>query len=402
MTKISFLAALLFALPAAAQAPAPSDATGFALALHRAVAGSGNVMTSPYSLREALGMAYVGSAGETRSQMARVLGAGSAFEADEKAGRKSLEAANGSATLKIANALFVKEGYVLLPRFLQTVKDVFAADVFVRPFGPAAVDEINRWASAATNGKIPTILGELKPDDRAVLLNAVYFKGSWVTAFPKVKSGGMKRDGVRGGPMPETFAPTKGKPFPLNLMSVNEKFQYVETPGAWQAVRLPYKGDRLAMIAVLPDASSSLAAFRAKLDAPMWGGLRAALARREGLVAIPKFKFAQTYQMIAPLKGMGMTLPFDSVNSDFSGTAKPASKDEELYISEVIQKTFVAVDEEGTEAAAVTAVIGAARGSAMHRVEEPFRFVANRPFLFVIEEVRSGEILFIGEVHDPR
>ncbi len=402
MTKLYAVAALLFVLPAAAQAPAVPDATTFALALHRRVAGNTNVMTSPYSLRQALGMAYVGAAGETRSQMARVLGAGPAFEADEKSGRKSLEAANGPATLKVANALFVKEGYALLPGFIQAVRDAFGADVFVRKFGPAAVAEINAWAKAGTNGKIPKILDGLTEDARAVLLNAVYFKGSWVTEFPKEKSGPSKarRDGANGGPLPETFHPTKGKPFPVKLMSVNEEFAYAESPGVWQAVRLPYKGGRLAMIVVLPDAVSSSAAFREKLDAASWRNLRAELRTRSGLVAIPKFTFSETHEMIAPLRKLGMTLPFDQARADFSSMSKPGDVREELYVGKVVQKTFVAVDEEGTEAAVITGV-GLAVGSSMKR-EVPFHFVANRPFLFVIEEIQSGTILFIGEVHDPQ
>lgn len=397
---IALSAVLALLVPAAAQAPAASNPTAFALALHRALAGGENIMTSPYSLRQALGMAYAGAGGQTREEMARALAAGPAFVAEETALRRGLASADGPATLKIGNALFVQEGYELLPSFLKTVKDAFDAGIFVRKFGPAAVAELNKWASAATNGRIPTILKELKADDRLVLLNAVYFKGKWQTQFPKARTERTKRGGKTGGPMPETFAPTGGKPFKLKLMSVNDKFPYAERPG-WKAVRLPYKGGRLALIAVLPDEGTNLATFREKLDAPMWADLRAGLRPRDGLVAIPKFKFEQTYDMIPPMKRLGMKLGFDRSKSDFSGISKPRSAAEELYISKIVQKTFVAVDEEGTEAAAVTAVVGAVRGAAMRR-EEPFRFVAKRPFLFAIEEIASGTILFLGEVHDPR
>lgn len=399
MKKIILAAAALsFAFPAPAQAPAASDPTAFALALHRRLAGGENIMTSPYSLRQALGMAYAGAAGGTRDEMARALSAGPAFIAEETALRRELASANGPAILKIGNALFVKEGYALLPSFLRTVKDAFSAEVFVRKFGPAALAEINSWCRAATNGKIPKILDRLEDDYRVVLLNAVYFKGKWETAFPKERTG--RRVKASGGPLEETFSPTNGKPFAVKLMSVNEKFRYAEAPG-WKAVRLPYKGGRLAMIAVLPDEGSSMAGFREKLDAPLWGSLRGALRTRSGLVAIPKFKFEQTYDMITPLKRLGMNLPFAPNGADFSNMSKPKDAKEELYLSKIVQKTFVAVDEEGTEAAAVTGVVAAARGSAASR-EEPFRFVANRPFLFVIEEIASGAILFIGEVHDPR
>lgn len=387
---------LLSVLPAVAQPPAASDATAFALGLHRRIADSENVMTSPYSLRQALGMAYVGAAGETREEMARIMGAGPAFESEEKALRASLNEARGPITLKIANAMFVKDGYALLPRFLEKVRDSFAAEVFVRKFDPAAVSEINAWAGAQTNGKIPTILRELKADDRAVLLNAVYFKGDWETAFPR-----GERSRYSGGPRQEVFHPTKGDPFPLKLMSIDKGFDYAETP-EWQAVRLPYEGDRLAMVVVLPAAESSLAAFRAKLEVPVWDLLRKKLARRSGLVAMPKFKFDRSYDMKSFLTALGMHRAFDKAGSDFSAMSKPRDIREELYISQVLQKTFVAVDEEGTEAAAVAMGMMTARGSARRDEEKPFRLIADRPFLFVIEDVRSGTILFIGEVHDPR
>jgi serpin B len=398
MNKIIMLiAALSSATPLSAQAPASSDATSFTLALHRKTANGKNIMTSPYSLRQALGMAYVGAAGATREEMARGIFAGPSFVSEESALRRWLSSGDGSTSLKIGNALFIKQGYVLLPSFLRTLKDAFSAEVFVRKFGPAAVAEINAWCAAATNGKIARILDELTEDQRAVLLNAVYFKGRWATAFPKEKKED-KWAAVLGGPLEETFSPTRGKPFVTKLMSVNEKFEYAAAPG-WKAVRLPYKGDRFAMIAVLPDEGTTMAAFREKLDAAFWRTLRGSLSRRSGLVAIPKFKFEDTYDMIVPMKKLGMKRAFSAEKADFSVMSKPEVAAENLYIGMVLQKTFVAVDEEGTEAAAVTAVvmsIGAAPS------EEPFRFVANRPFLFVIEEIQSGTILFIGEVHDPR
>lgn len=402
MTKTLALAATLALVPpASAQAPAASDPTSFALALHGRLAKGENIMTSPYGLRQALGMAYAGAAGRTREEMAKTLFAGPAFIPEETALRRSLAAADGPATLRIGNALFVKEGYALLPSYLRTVKEAFSAEVFVRKFGRAALKELNAWCRTATNGKIPTILDELGEGDRAVLLNAVYFKGNWVTAFPKTKEEGGKRSRVRGGPLDETFHPTGGKPFATKLMSVHAEFPYAEASG-WKAVRLPYKGGRLAMIAVLPDEGASLAAFRGKLDASFWRSLRGGLDRSDGLVAIPKFKFDKTYDMIAPMKRAGMTLPFDRALADFSNMAKPGRSEDELYISKVVQKTFVAVDEVGTEAAAATAAVMGVRGSSMRSREKWFRFVANRPFLFVIEDIQTGTILFIGEVHDPR
>ncbi|MDD5628689.1 MAG: serpin family protein [Elusimicrobia bacterium] len=394
------LAALLLVLPASAQAPAASDATGFALALHRRLASGTNIMTSPYSLRQALGMAYAGAGGATKAEMARVLSAGPDFVAEERELRRSLDAANNEAVLKVANALFVKKGYELLPAFLRVVREDFGAEVFVREFGKAALAELNAWASKATMGRIPSILDKLDELDRAVLLNAVYFKGKWQHAFPKEKTLGG-RGAPAGGPYPEFFHPAKGEPFSLSLMSINEKFDYAEGAG-YQAVRLPYKGGRLAMIVVLPAESSSLSAFRETLDSGSWRSLRASLAKRSGMVAMPRFKFDKSVSLVPPLSAMGMRLAFDKGSADFSGMSRPRDRAEELFISRVLQKTFVEVNEEGTEAAAVTAVMMTARGAAMHRAPPPFRFVAKRPFFFVIEDLASGAILFLGEVQNPR
>jgi serine protease inhibitor len=363
-----------------------SGATAFALALHLAVAKGENVMTSPYSLRQALGIALAGSAGETRAEMARVLSAGPAFEAEEKALRLSLEAAKGEATLKIANAVLLKKGYEFRPSFLKTAREAFGAEVFERDFDPAALKELNGWVSSTTNGRIPRILDSLEPGDRALIVNAVYFKGKWAAAFPAKK------------PYPATFTPGKGKPFPIKLMSIKRKFDYAETPG-WQAVRLPYKGGRLAMLVVLPAASSSLAAFHRKLDELIWNGLRRKLEPREGLVAIPRFTFSRTYELKEPLQELGMGFPFDPSRADFSGMAEGARGN--LYVSKVVQKTFIAVDEEGTEASAATGA-GMSLTSLDPDRPKPFRFIADRPFLFAIEDVRDGTILFLGEVQDPR
>lgn len=399
-SRVLTLAAVLVAPAFMPSAAAASDPTAFALELHRSLAKGRNVMSSAYSARQALGMAYIGAGGATRAEMAAVLRAGNGFEETERALRARLDAADGEATLKVANAAFLKKGYEFLPEWVRRVRASFGAATFVRDFGPAALAEINVWAAKATNGKIREILSELDDGDRFVLLNAVYFKGKWLHAFPKAKADGAKRGRARGGPLPETFHMGGGKSFATSLMSVHESFDYLENADL-QAVRLPYKGGKLALIAVLPSERSTLAKFRAGLDAGSWRALRAGLSRRDGMVAMPKFKFENAMDLIPPLRALGMKLAFDSKRSDFSGLSRPKAKADELFISKVVQKTFVEVDEEGTEAAAVTAAVGAVRGSA-GREDPSFRFVANRPFFFVIEELEQGSMLFVGEVHDPR
>ena len=386
------LALVLLALPSVAQVPMPSDSTAFALDLHRRVAKDENIMLSPYSVRQVMGMAYAGAGGETRAQLQKSLRAGLGFMEEEESLRKELTAP-GEAELRIANALFLKKGYPFLLDYVAKVRAAFGAEVFSRPFGDKTLQELNAWAKRATAGRIPTILKELKPDDRAVLLNAVYFKGKWVDAFPKTK---MRK----GGPYPTVFSPPGGAAFETKLMSLSEKFHYTET-AQWQAVRLPYKGDRLALLAVLPDKSSSLGALRAGLTATSWRNMRAELGPRDGFVALPRFKFDNSMSLNEPLIAMGMPLAFDRKRADFSGMSRPPERRDELFLSRVVHKTYVAVGEEGTEAAAVTAGVMAVRGGAM-REDEPFRFVADRPFLFAIEDIETGTILFLGEVHDPR
>lgn len=392
------LATLLLALPSAAPARDSSGSIGFALALHRKAAAQKpgeNLMLSAYSVRQALGMALLGAGGATREEIARVLGMKSGFEREEKELRESLTS-DPEVTLMIANALWLKKGFPFLGGFIARARENFAAQVFVRGFGAETLAEINGWVSRATHGKIPVILNTLAMEDRAVLLNAVYFKGKWATAFPKE---GGKRSRFSGGPLPATFRPSRGGSFDTKLMSLSKSFAYAESAN-WQAVRLPYRGGRLAMLAVLPAEGSSLDTLRGTLDAATWSAMRSTLSSRSGLVAIPRFKFTGSYDLIPALVSLGVKDAFIPVTADFTGIAAAKTPEDRLHISQVKHKTFVLVDEEGTEAAAATAVSLTRSGSA--RGPEPFRFVADRPFLFAIEEVASGEILFLGEVHDPR
>ena len=393
MNTYRVLALLLLALPTVAQVPMPSDSTAFALDLHRRIAKGQNVMLSPYSIRQVMGMVLTGADGETRAELQKSLRAGLGFLEEEERLRKTLTAP-GEAELRIANALFLKEGYPFLKEYVAKVRAAFGAEVFSRPFGKKTLDELNAWASRSTSGRIPKILDDLDEGDRAVLLNAVYFKGKWVKEFPKTSSR------LGGGPYPVVFQPTDGKAFETKLMSQDGRFDYAET-AAWQAVRLPYKGDRLALLAVLPAKASSMSALRAGLSATSWRGMRGELDRRAGLVALPRFKFDSGMTLNKPLAEMGMPRVFDRARADLSGMSRPASREDELYLSRVLHKTYVEVDEEGTVAAAVTAGVAAVRGSASSG-PPPFRFVADRPFLFAIEDLDTGTILFLGEVHDPR
>lgn len=350
-----------------------------------------SVLLSPFSVRQAVGVAYLGSRGATREAIARTLQAGpvEAFATSEKAARGELLAADSSVKLAIANGLFLKKGFPFRPAFVAAARDSFDAEVFERDFGPESLSELNGWVRRKTEGRIPAILDAFQPTDRGVLLNAVYFKGSWTTRFAKQDT------------EPADFHPASGAPFKHPFMSRRGRFAYAEAPG-WQAVRLPYgKSRRLGMILVLPARESSLAEWRKGLSAPAWRSLRGALADREGVVKVPRFKFEATVSLKEPLVSLGMSVAFDRARADFRDMAEAPAEADRLHISRVAHRAFIEVNEEGTEAAAATAVVMATKGAEMSEEPPPFRFTADRPFFFAIEDERTGTLLFLGEQRRP-
>lgn len=377
-------------------ASAAPDRAAFELGLYRQVAGAsaGNesVLVSPYSVRQAVGLAYLGSREATREAIARAIQAGPAedFARSEKAARGELLAADASIKLSIANGLFLKKGFPFRPAFVSSARDSFDAEIFEREFGPPALAELNGWVKTKTEGRIPSILNGFEPTDRGVLLNAVYFKGNWTKQFSKKAT------------EPGDFHPAGVAPFKHPFMTQRGGFSYAETPD-WQAVRLPYgKSRRLGMILVLPARESSLADWRKGLTGESWRLLRGALAHREGLVKVPKFKFDATASLKEHLSSLGMSVAFDRMRADFRDMAEARTEADRLYISRVAHRAFIEVNEEGTEAAAATAVVMAAQGLEPEDDPPPFRFVADRPFFFAIEDERTGTLLFLGEQRRPK
>jgi len=365
---------------------------GFALDLYGRLRGEpGNVFMSPASIALALGMACAGARGKTAGEMKKAL----RFEVDDRVlhpalGRllEGLSSKDSGVELALASALWVRKGLVFDEGYLSLVKGSYGA-------GPREVDydgdpeeargTINAWVEEQTFKKIKELLlkGDVTEGTRFVLTNAIYFKGLWKLPF--------KREDTIGG---ASWWKEPSKPVAADMMRIGKSsFKYMRG-GGLSALELPYEGGKVSMVVVLPDAKHGLPGVESALNAGSLGALLGKMGFTElAEVQLPRFKVTARYDMVEKLKALGMKLPFEN-EADFSGIAPK----EPLKISKVIHKAFVDVNEEGTEAAAATAmtmVAGCIPTSA------PKRFIADHPFLFFIRDTATGAILFMGRLADP-
>lgn len=373
----------------------------FALALYDKVKGEGNVFLSPASARVALAMAYAGAKGATAEQMARVLAlpdgpkTHDAFGAllglwGSWAGVKVSEVPEEQTqpfTLRVANRLFGQKGRPFLPAYLALLTDKYGAPLEQVDFAAApepARQRINQWVEDRTEKRIKDLLptGSVQPDTRLVLVNAIYFKAQWVEPFAKFRT--KEAD----------FFVTATDKVKAPMMGVTKTFRYAETPDV-QVVELPYLGAPAAMTIILPKAKDGLARVEGALSPATLDGWIGKLEYTRVDVQMPKIKLESMFRLSQTLGALGMTDALDSKKADFSGM----DGTKELFIGEVIQKTFCAVDEDGTEAAAATAVV--ARAGAAAPSEPPKDFLADHPFLFLIRDTKTGSILFLGRVVKP-
>jgi serine protease inhibitor len=348
-----------------------------------------NISISPYSAATVLQMVENGAAGSTKSEMQQVLGTtGMSAAVVNSAHRdiaQSLKKENASVTLTIANAIWYRPGTPIRPAFIADNQEFYGATVDALNFAdPRALDVINTWASDNTQGKIRRIADRMidPAHTRLFLANAVYFKGKWFWPFA-VKDTKERPFYLRGG----------GQKM-IPMMTQMRTLAYRQGSG-YQAVRLPYVGEDLAMYVFLPDSSSSTENMLGMLSGDAWQReIKRGFQSMKGTVVLPKFKVEYSVELSQPLQSLGMKAAFDASSADFSGIG-PA-----LFISAARQKTFVEVNEEGTEAAAVTGV-GLSLLAARPR-PEPFQMIVNRPFLFMIEDRQTGAILFVGVLFDPQ
>ncbi len=351
----------------------------------------GNSFFSPYSISSALAMTYAGARGRTAEQMAGVLGFSLPQEKLFPAMSELMDRLNASGKdykLYIANALWAQKGYPFAPAFQQTVGKYFGAgfrevDYTLEKTREQARLMINAWTEEKTANRIkelikPSVLDELT---RLVLTNAIYFKGTWASPF--------KTSGTRN--MPFALSGTEKADVPM--MNQTGQFGYTED-GNVQVLEMRYAGGDLSMVVLLPTAASSVEKLAEVLPQKLdhW------LARISGetvYVSLPKFQVEQEFLLNDQLIALGMPDAFSATLADFSGMQ--ADGKSALYISDVIHKAFVEVNEEGTEAAAATAVV-----MGLKSISLPAEFKADHPFLFLIRDVRTKTILFMGRVSDPR
>lgn len=344
-------------------------------------ADEANVFVSPLSVSIALGMAWNGAGAETKSQIETALKM-SGLSTDDineyyRVMQTTLPAIDPTTKLSIANALWYKTGFGIKPAFLKVNTDNFNAYVKELDFKQAwALDTINNWCSKSTKGLIPTILTEIPESAVMYLMNAVYFKGIWRAKFEK-------KDTFEPNFTDESGAVTK-----VNMMYQKDTFGYTSDALA-QYLDMPYGNKAFSMTVILPKAGVTTQDVLSQLTPTNWNTSLSVMRQREVEVYLPRFKVENKFTLNDVLKTMGMPVAFTDY-ADFSGIS-----DERILISEVVHKTYVAVDEEGTEAAAVTSI-----GFETTSIEVPVIPVVNvdRPFLFVIREKSTGVILFIAKM----
>jgi serpin B len=355
---------------------------------------SGNLFVSPYSAATALQMAANGAAGQTKAEMQQVLETSglstAALNEASKAATELLNSKDTNIILTTANALWYRQGAAVKPGFLDANQKFFLSTVKALDFGNAraAEAEINQWASDQTHGRINGIAdGMIDPIyTDLILANAIYFKGKWLDPFDAKLT------------KERTFHPAAGAAKNLPMMEMSKRFTYRKGSG-YQAVRLPYMGYDLAMYVFLPDPGSSPAKLLQIMNGGNWRRVTMpGFSEREGLVVLPKFKLENTLELNQPLKALGMKTAFNNKKTEPDADFSEMFSDSH-HISEVRQKAFVEVSEEGTEAAAVTAIALESNGMAMNP-PKPFEMIVDRPFLFAIVDARSELILFLGVVNN--
>jgi serpin B len=343
-----------------------------------------NIFISPTSVALALSMTYNGVSGETKQEMTKVLEltgmTPQEINAANQALQNSLQKVDPNVQVSIANSLWAKQGFSLKPEFEQTNQEYYKANLTELDFmNPQAPSIINNWVSQKTQGKIDRIVDRISPDRVLFLINAIYFKGNWETPFDKSQTAN------------QTFSLPDGTSKQHPMMSQAGSYGYYETDN-FQAVSLPYGEEgALAMYIFLPDSNSNLATFLQQLTPEKWNQWMQNLkfGREDGRIEIPRFKMEYEVELKSTLKALGMAGIFEISKADFSPMT-----DDNVAVDSVKHKTFVEVNEEGTEAAAVTSIDVS--------FCPPFEMNVNRPFFCAIQDNTTGTILFMGTIVDPQ
>jgi len=351
----------------------------------------GNLFFSPYSMSTALAMTSAGARGPTADQMVSTLhlppGGDRLHQAFGQLNQRVTRAGSARKNeLAVANALWSQAGLRILPGFQRITRDLYGAGLQTVDFARApekARATINAWVEQQTQDRIKDLVpeGAIATDTRLVVTNAVYFKGAWRRAFSESRT------------RSEAFTLSSGRTVSVPMMSQDAVFPYFEGE-AFQALALPYAGDELSMIAILPRNADGLAQLENTLTEARVADWLARMTERPVDVRFPRFKITAQFQLMPTLSDLGMPLAFSPGRADFSGIAASVP----LYVSDVLHKAYVEVTEKGTEAAAATGAV-MVLSSAQPPPSTVFR--ADHPFVFFIRDNQTGSILFAGRVADP-
>lgn len=356
-------------------------------------AEKGNIFFSPESLSQALAMTFAGAKDTTASEMQSVLHL--QINADyvpaamgELMKEKNARSASGAYTFQTANALWVQKDYTLLEPYTSLLKDNYdaqASNVDFEKEAPAAADTINSWVEGKTASKIKNLVSaDALQGVRLVLTNAVYFKADWQDPFKKSAT------------HEEDFYVNAAQVSRVQMMQRTcDNCKYAEND-TLQALAMPYKGGDIEMVVLLPRDKSGLGPFEQVLSPHNINQVLAELKQEVDVdIALPRFKLESQYSFAKILPALGMKTAFDPARADFSGM----TGGRDLFISDVIHKAFVEVDEQGTEAAAATAVIMAPTSMPVQRITKQFR--ADHPFIFLLRDTKNGAIYFMGRIQNP-
>jgi serpin B len=365
----------------------------FALDLLSKLDKKDNLFFSPASITPALAMTYAGARGQTAEQMKKVLH----FTLDSEHLHPAFAALSselyrasqkGGCKLSIANALWGDKSTSFLPEFRQLMKDNYGAGLQQVDFAMEADARkaINDWVSKQTAERIKDFLksGDLTPDTRLVLTNAIYFKGDWEHAFPEKST----RDN-------DFHVNAKEKVSVPMMHQVGEFGYFADDLNTFQMLAISYKGSDLTMAILLPREVDGLKAFEENLTAEKLAEWRKGVRRSKVQVSLPKFTMMRRLDLAGQLQALGMTDAFSAEMADFSGM----TGDKKLLVSKVLHEAWVEVNEKGTEAAAATGVALEKKGD---KAYDPIVFQADHPFLFLIRDSKSGNILFLGRMTNPK
>lgn len=343
-----------------------------------------NLMISPLSVSLALAMAYNGAEGETKKQMEEVLHK-NGITADEinqsyKSLVNALESHDPKVELSIANSIFYNKGYSFKQEFMQTNQSYYDAEIQELDFSNSnlTLETVNNWVKNKTKNKIESILDQVSPYDVLYLINAIYFKGEWTYQFDT--------DDTQDRP----FYTESNSELSVPTMRIEETFNYT-SENEFEALELPYGSGKYSMLILLPNEGHTVNEVAGLITADNISTWTNEMNEVEKTVYLPKFEFAYQNSLVDNLKALGMLDAFSTTDADFSDIT-----DVFIYISDVLHKSYIKVDEEGTEAAAVTGIT-----FEITSVGPNQDFIVDHPFAFAIREKDTNAILFVGKVSNP-